>query len=319
MNDEQEKIKIALILPAYNEELSICDTIIDFHNHYPDIYILVVNNASDDKTGEIAQKLLVEKGINGHVIFEGRRGKGRALKTGFRKVEADVYVVVDADNTYFAKDLKVLVDPIINKSADIVIGDRLSLGVYKKENKRKLHNFGNNLVCLLAGILYKQNIKDVMSGYRAMSKRYVKLLPLLSDGFEVETEIMLHTLEYQFNYIEIPIDYKDRKKGSFSKLNTIRDGSKILLMIFNIFRHYKPLYFFSIISLFIGFTSLILGSVVINEYLKTGYIYHIPTAILSSGLGILSALVFLFGLMMDAIRRSFKLNFELIENEYQNK
>lgn len=312
-------MKIALILPAYNEEASICDTILDFYNHHPEIFICVVNNASNDKTGELAKNIILEKCIKGQVIYEARKGKGIALKTGLRHIEADIYVVVDADNTYFAKDLTFLLEPIVNKSADIVIGDRLSQGAYKRENKRKFHNFGNSLVCNLVGFLYKQNLKDVMSGYRVMNKRFVKLLPIISKGFEVETEIILHTLEHEFKYCEIPIAYKDRKTGSFSKLSTFKDGSRIILLILNIFRYYKPLYFFSLIAILLAILSLVFGGIVIIEYIETSYIQHIPMAILASGLGLLSSIIFFFGLMMDSVRRTFKLNFELYLNEITEK
>ena len=304
-------MKIAVLVPCYNEELTIKKVIEDFNLNLPESEVYVYDNNSTDKTFEIVQNLQ-KTYQNLHLKKEYRQGKGNVVRSMFRDIEADIYILVDGDDTYPAEFAKSLIKPIIDKEADIVIGDRLSNGDYEKENKRPLHNFGNNLVKNLINKLFKANLKDIMTGYRAFNKKFVKNFPILSDGFEIETEMTLHTLDKKFLIKEIPIKYRDRPEGSYSKLNTFSDGFRVLKTILWIFKDYKPLYFFSILSILFFILSLIVGMPVILEFIKTDYITKIPSAILAVGLMLISILSLFSGLILDTIvnqhRREYELN-----------
>ncbi len=301
---------IAIILPAYNEEITIKESILSFHNELPNAKIVVVDNNSTDKTSLITKQTFDEYNINGILLYEQRQGKGNAIRHAFQKIDAEVYVMADADMTYPVNEIHNLIKPIFDENIDIVIGDRLTKGDYHKENKRPLHSFGNNLVKNLVNRLFGSNISDIMSGYRAFSKRFVKNYPILVEGFELETDMILHALDKRFSMKQIQISYKDRPMGSFSKLNTINDGFKVLLTIFKIFRYYKPFLFFSIISLFFAFFSLLCAIPVFSDWILYKYIYHIPLAILSTGLGLVSIIVFAVGLILDSIAYQNRLEFE---------
>jgi len=221
----------------------------------------------------------------------------------FRLIEADIFIMIDADNTYPADQVKSLMQPIIDKKADMVVGDRLSNGKYASENTRLFHNFGNNLVRLLINTLFKSSLKDIMSGYRVFSRNFVKNIPISSQGFEVETEMTLHALDKKFRITEIPINYRDRPLGSYSKLNTVSDGLKVLKTIFVVFKDFRPLLFFSIISLIFFFSSFFIGLPVINEFIETGLILKIPSAILATGLMLVSVLSLFSGFILDSIAK----------------
>jgi len=304
-------MKIAVLVPCYNEELTIKKVIEDFNLNLPESEVYVYDNNSTDKTFEIVQNLQ-KTYQNLHLKKEYRQGKGNVVRSMFRDIDVDIYILVDGDDTYPAEFAKSLIKPIIDKEADIVIGDRLSNGDYEKENKRPLHNFGNNLVKYLINKLFKANLKDIMTGYRAFNKKFVKNFPILSDGFEIETEMTLHTLDKKFLIKEIPIKYRDRPEGSYSKLNTFSDGFRVLKTILWIFKDYKPLYFFSILSILFFILSLIVGMPVILEFIKTDYITKIPSAILAVGLMLISILSLFSGLILDTIvnqhRREYELN-----------
>jgi glycosyltransferase involved in cell wall biosynthesis len=240
---------IALILPAYNEELTISQVIEVFHRVLPEACIYVIDNNSSDRTYELASSTLINLNISGKVIKEQRQGKGNAVRRAFLDVSADVYVMADADLTYPASRLRELIEPILNGEADMVVGDRHTLGGYQKENKRNFHSFGNNLVTTLVNRLFGANLVDIMSGYRAFSKKFVKNYAILVEGFEIETDITLHSLDKRYRIKEIPIEYQDRPAGSFSKLNTFSDGAKVLFTIFQILCYYRPLFFFGIIAI----------------------------------------------------------------------
>lgn len=309
---------IAIILPAYNEELTIEKVMLDFHLHCPEASIYVIDNNSTDKTSAIAKFILKENGINGEVIFVRKRGKANAMKAAFNKINADIYVMADADNTYLGEDLNKLLAPIVSSEYDLAVGNRFTGSGYKKENKRRFHNFGNNLVRKIINILFKADLKDVMSGYRALSRNFVKNYPILCEGFEIETEMTLHCLDKRFNIIEVPIIYKDRMEGSLSKLNTLKDGFRVLKTIFNIFKDYKPLKFFSSLSLIFFLAGLALGFAPIKEFIEFKYVYKVPSAILATGMMIFSLLFITIGLILDTIVRYEKFNFEMRKN-YERK
>ena len=302
---------VAIILPAYNEELTIVDTMKDFFDVCPEAEIYVVDNASKDRTNELARAAYQELGCKGRLLEEPRKGKAAAVRKAFMEIDADVYVMADADMTYPASDLPKLLAPVLCGRADIVCGNRHSSGVYRRENKRPLHDFGNNLVRSLINALFKGSLEDILTGYRIMSKRFVKNYPILSDGFELETEMSIHALDKGYSIIELPTDYRDRPAGSFSKLNTLTDGILVLKTIFAIFVKYRPMMFFSICSL--GFAAAALASVAfpVMEYLQTGKILHIPLAILASGLSILSMLSFSVAVILDGLAAGQRFNHAL--------
>ncbi len=299
-------MKTAVIIPCYNEELTIAKVINDFRKELPEADIYVYDNNSKDDTSKIAA-------MNGAVVKrEYRQGKGNVVRSMFRDINADVYIMVDGDDTYPAEFVHQLIQPIVSDEADMVIGDRLSNGTYIKENKRLFHNFGNGLVKNLINILYHTSLKDIMTGYRAFGKNFVKNIPILSSGFEIETELTLHALDKKFLIKEIPIIYRDRPNGSVSKLNTIRDGMRIIKTIFWIFKDYKPLNFFGIISLILFIASLLAGIPVVDEFIRTKYILHLPLAILAVGLMVLSTLSITCGLILDTIVKHHKELYELM-------
>ncbi len=292
---------IAIILPAYNEELTIVDTMKDFFSVCPDAEIYVIDNASKDGTNALARAAYHELGCKGRLLEEPRKGKAAAVRKAFMEVDADIYVMVDADMTYPASDLPTLLAPVLEGRADIVCGNRHSSGVYSRENKRPLHDFGNNLVRRLINALFKGALEDILTGYRIMSKRFVKNYPILAAGFELETEMSIHALDKGYSIIELPTDYRDRPEGSFSKLNTITDGMLVLKTIFSIFVKYRPLLFFSLCSLFFAAAALVAGAFPVLEYFQTGKILHFPLAILASGLSILAMLSFSVAVILDGM------------------
>ncbi|WP_324170932.1 glycosyltransferase family 2 protein [Sulfurimonas sp.] len=297
--------KIAVLIPCYNEELTIEKVITDFQIELPKAKIYVYDNNSSDNTFQIAKE-------NGAIVKkEYRQGKGNVVRAMFRDINADIYIMIDGDDTYPASFVHSLIEPILSGEADMVIGDRHSNGAYKYENKRQLHNFGNNLVRNLINWIYKSNLKDIMTGYRVFNKKFVKNMPINSSGFEIETEMTLHTLDKRFLIKEIPIEYRDRPKGSFSKLNTYSDGVKVLKTILWVFKDYKPLAFFSILSLVFFVLGLIIGIPVIVEFFVTSFISKIPSAILSSGLIIVSVLALFSGFILDTIVKQHREDYEL--------
>ncbi|HEX7260656.1 MAG TPA: glycosyltransferase family 2 protein [Luteolibacter sp.] len=302
---------IAIILPAYNEELTIADTMKDFFSVCPEAEIYVVDNASKDRTNEIARATYQELGCKGRLLEEPRKGKAAAVRKAFMEIDADVYIMADADMTYPASDLPRLLAPLLEGRADIVCGNRHSSGVYKRENKRPMHDFGNNLVRWLINSLFKGSLEDILTGYRVMSKRFVKNYPILSDGFEIETEMSIHALDKGYSIIEMPTDYRDRPEGSFSKLNTITDGILVLKTIFAIFVKYRPLLFFTICAALFAVFALSVGSIPVIEYWQTSKVTRFPLAILASGLSILAMLSFAVAVILDALAAAQRFNHSL--------
>lgn len=301
---------IALILPAYNEELTISQVIAAFHRELPEANIFVIDNNSTDSTFELASSALRDLNINGKVIKEQRQGKGNAVRRAFLEVNADVYVMADADLTYPASRVRDLIEPILSGEVDMVVGDRHSLGGYQKENKRNFHSFGNNLVTTLVNRLFRANLVDIMSGYRAFSKRFVKNYAVLVEGFEIETDITLHTLDKRYRIKEIPIEYQDRPVGSFSKLNTFSDGAKVLFTIFQILCYYRPLFFFGMIAIFFGILGLVAAIPVFNDWITHRFIFHVPMAILAVALELIAALSLSVSLILNSITRQYRMQCE---------
>ena len=298
-------MEIAVLIPCYNEELTIGKVIKDFKRELPNATIYVYDNNSKDKTSEIAKR------YGAIVRKETRQGKGNVVRSMFRDIEADCYIMVDGDDTYPAEFVHSLIEPIRNGEANMVIGDRLSNGTYFDENKRAFHNLGNNLVKGLINFLYKSDIKDIMTGYRAFDRFFVKSIPVMSPGFEIETEMSIHALDNKFLLKEVPIDYRDRPEGSESKLNTFTDGIKVLKMIGTLFKDYKPLLFFSIWSLILLLLGLTVGTPVIVEFIQTQFITKVPSAILAVGLIILAMLSFASGLILDTVASVHRKQYEL--------
>ncbi|MFF2448977.1 glycosyltransferase family 2 protein [Neobacillus sp. NPDC058068] len=298
-------MEIAVLIPCYNEEQTIGKVIEDFKRELPMATIYVYDNNSSDGTSEVAKQ------HGAMVKREILQGKGNVVRSMFRDINADVYVMVDGDDTYPAEFVHEIIKPIVTHEANMVIGDRLSNGTYFNENKRMFHNTGNTVVKGLINFLYKSEIKDIMTGYRAFDKLFVKSIPIMSPGFEIETEMSLHALDKKFKIKEVPIDYRDRPEGSESKLNTFSDGIKVLNMIFTLFKEFKPFQFFSLWSVLLLVLGLAVGIPVIYEFIATDYITKVPSAILAVGLVILSVLSFGCGLILDTISSQNKKQYEL--------
>ena len=298
--------QIAVLIPCYNEEKTITETVTTFMKVLPNSKIYVYDNNSSDATAQLAER-------SGAIVrHEYRQGKGNVTRSMFRDIDADCYIMVDGDNTYPAEAAPEMCNLVLNNVADMVIGDRLS-STYFTENKRPFHGFGNELVRKAINFLWKPNqpILDVMTGMRAFSPLFVKSFPVLSEGFEVETEMTIHALDNNFLIYSIPINYKDRPQGSHSKLNTYKDGAKVLLTIFNLFRYYKPLKFFGTLSVILTFISLALFMPVFLEFLKTGMVPRFPTLIVSVFMMLAAFLSFVCGLILDTHAKSNRKNFEV--------
>lgn len=306
-----KKEKIAVLIPCYNEELTIGKVVKDFKKNLPGADIYVYDNNSKDDTAKIAKK------VGAIVKRERNQGKGNVVRSMFRDVDADIYVMVDGDDTYPADEVDKLVDAV-RDGYDMVIGDRLS-STYYAENKRPFHNFGNDLVRMLINTIFKNNIKDVMTGYRAFSKKFVKTIAVVSPGFQIETELTITALEYRYDIKSIPIQYRDRPEGSSSKLNTISDGIKVLVTLFDMAKDYRPLWLFGIASLIVFVAGLIIGIPVLREISLTHFDTKVPSAILSSSLMIVAALMIVLGLILDHQTNLDKKNHEIIVNDWVNK
>ena len=304
-------VKIAVLIPCYNEAITIEKVVTDFRRALPTAEIFVYDNNSKDDTLAIAQR------AGAHVVRERRQGKGNVVRSMFRDIEADVYLMADGDDTYPADAAPEMIAPVIRGDADMVIGDRLST-TYFQENKRAGHSFGNRLVRLFINTFWPRkddSIVDVMTGYRAFSRRFVKSFPVISQGFEIETEMTIHALDKNLLLTSIPISYRDRPVGSFSKLSTVKDGIRVLLTIFNLFREYKPLQFFSLAWAGLFFlVALTLFCPVFFEYLQTGLVDRLPTFIASGIAFVVSLMLFVCGLVLDGQARTARKQFELLLN-----
>lgn len=296
--------EIAVLIPCYNEETTIEKVIQDFKRELPSAKIYVYNNNSKDRSYELAKK------AGAIVRNEYRQGKGNVVRSMFEQIDADIYLLVDGDDTYPAESANKLIEAIRN-GADMAVGDRLSNGTYVKENKRRFHNLGNLLVKNTINFLFQTKLQDIMSGYRAYNKKFVKNFPILTKKFEIETEMTLHALDKNYIIKEIPIDYRDRPQGSTSKLNTIHDGIKVVKTIVAMFKDYKPLKFFLTIALILFILGLVIGIPVIIEFTKTRYVSKVPSAILATGLIMVATIVAQCGIILHTIVKNNKALYQL--------
>ena len=300
--------KIAVLIPCYNESKTIEKVVKDYKNALPEADIYVYDNNSTDGTDEIARK------AGAIVRYERKQGKGNVIRTMFREIDADCYLVTDGDDTYPAKNAKEMCNYVLNDNVDMVIGDRLS-STYFKENKRAFHNSGNRLVRWMINKIFKNKIRDIMTGYRAFSYQFVKTYPVLSKGFEIETEMTIHAIDKNFNIKEIPVNYRDRPEGSVSKLNTYKDGVRVLKTIATLFKEYKPGMFFNVISLLFFLVAIILIIPVFIEYMQTGLVPRFPTLIVASILGVIALLLTITGIILQVIAKKHKQLFEILLNQ----
>ena len=304
--------EIAILIPCYNEELTIKKVITDFKKILPEASIYVYDNNSSDNTASIALE-------NGAIVrYEHEQGKGFVIRRMFREINARCYIIVDGDDTYPAEDAKTMSELVLNKNADMVVGDRLS-STYFTQNKRPFHNFGNSFVRASVNTLFKSNIKDIMTGYRAFSYQFVKTFPVISNGFEIETEMTIHAIDKRMSIINLPIDYRDRPKGSVSKLNTFSDGFKVIKTISKLFRNYKPFAFFNVISSILVLLSLIFFIPIFIDYIKTGKVEKFPTLIVCGFTFIAAIQSFFSGLILQTILQKNKQDFEFNLINTQNQ
>ena len=301
---EKKQPKIAILIPCYDEELTIGQVIDEFREHLPEAEIYVYDNNSRDKTVEIAKR------ANVNVRFENRQGKGFVVQRMFREIDADVYVMIDGDMTYPVNEVRKLIAPVIANEADMVVGSRFAAA--SASEVKRLNLFGNKLFLRTVNYIFKVRLTDILSGYRAFNRNFVKTLPLFGGGFEIETELTIKSLARNYRIVEIPINLTNRPDGSNSKIKFFRDGMLIFNMIFSLFRDYKPLTFFGGIGLVLIFLGLFPGGLVIWEFLKTGLVPRLPSAVLAVGLEITGMLAITVGLILHTIvRRSLEIEYQL--------
>jgi len=305
--------KIAVLIPCYNEEQTVEKVVTDWKTALPEATIYVYNNNSKDRTAELAEK------AGAVVRNEYKQGKGNVIRRMFREIEAECYVMVDGDDTYPADCAREMVDHVLNRKVDMVVGDRLS-STYFTENKRPFHNFGNNLVRSSINLLFQSDIKDIMTGCRAFSYQFVKSFPVLSKGFEIETEMSIYAVDRNMFIENVVIPYRDRPEGSESKLNTLSDGFKVLKTIGKLFRDYKPFLFFGVIALVLMLVAMGFFIPILVEYIQTGLVPKFPTLIACGFCAIASIQSFFSGLILESIRHKNRQDFELelirIQNHY---
>ena len=295
--------KIAVLIPCYNESKTIEKVVKDFKNALPDAVIYVYDNNSTDGTAEIA------KNAGAVVRCEYMQGKGNVIRRMFREIDAECYVITDGDDTYPAEYAMLMVEKVLNRNVDMVVGDRLS-STYFHENKRPFHNFGNALVRKSINVLFHNDIKDIMTGYRAFSYEFVKTFPVLSKGFEIETEMSIHAIDKNMFVENVVVDYRDRPEGSVSKLNTYSDGIKVLQTIARLYRTYKPSKFFGLISLILVLIAVGLFIPVGIDYLNSGLVNRFPTLIVCGFIVLTAIQAFFSGLILHTMLQKNKQDFE---------
>lgn len=297
--------RIAVLVPCYNEAVTIAKVVDDFHAALPDAEVYVYDNNSTDGTGAIAR----EHGAT--VRTERRQGKGNVVRQMLRDVDADCYLMVDGDDTYPADAARDLLAPLLADEADMVVGDRLSNGTYGEENGRAFHGFGNDLVRFLIRAIYGFEYSDVMTGYRAFNYEFAKTMPVLSPSFEIETELSIHAVDKRWRVAEVPVAYRDRPEGSESKLDTFADGAKVLKTIGSLFKDYRPLALFSWVALALCLLGLAAGVPVIVEFAQTGLVPKLPSALLAVALVFAGLLSFSCGLVLDTVVKGNRKAYEL--------
>ena len=302
--------KIAVLIPCYNEAATIEKVVRDFRAALPEATVYVYDNNSTDGSGDLA------RAAGAVVRRERRQGKGNVIRTMFRDIEAECYLMADGDDTYPAEQARQLTDAVLLEGADMAVGDRLS-STYFTQNKRPFHNLGNVLVRGLVNRFFHGHIVDIMTGYRAFSRLFVKSFPVLSKGFEIETEMSIHALDKNFRLVNVPVDYRDRPAGSHSKLNTYSDGARVLMTVFRLVKDYKPLAFFSAVSLLLILFAGVLFVPVFLEYLATGLVERFPTLIVAGFLAVGGLLTLCCGLILDTVIKKERQDFELWLNLFR--
>ena len=304
-NCDARNTEVAVLIPCYNEAVTIAKVVDDFKAALPEATIYVYDNNSSDDTAAIAAE-------HGAVVKkEPRQGKGCVIRQMIRDIDADYYIMVDGDDTYPAESAPDMLKPLFNDEADMVVGDRISNGSYGNENDRAFHGFGNNLVRWLIKILYKYEYDDVMTGYRAFNKVFAKTIPVLSDGFEIETELSIHAVDKNWRIADVPVEYRDRPEGSESKLSTFSDGWKVLVCIMSLFKDYRPMALFTWVALIFVIIGLFVGFPVIVEYYHTGLVPRFPTAVLAVALVGCGLLSLVSGLILDTTVKGHRKQYEL--------
>ena len=297
--------KVAVLIPCYNEAITIGKVVDDFKAALPAASIYVYDNNSADDTAKIARE-------HGAIVkHEGRQGKGNVVRSMFRDIDADYYIMVDGDDTYPADAAKDLLAPLMADEADMTVGDRLSNGTYGEENDRAFHGFGNNLVRWLIKVIYGYAFEDVMTGYRAFNRLFVKTMPVMSEGFQIETELSIHAVDKRWRIVDVPIIYRDRPDGSYSKLSTFGDGAKVLKAITALFKDYRPLAFFGWLALLLIILAIVAAVPVFVEYAQTGLVPRIPTMLGSMAFAGCGALSFTTGLILDTVANSHRRQWEI--------
>lgn len=297
-------MKIAVLIPCYNESKTIARVVADYRAALPEAEIYVYDNNSTDHTDDIARQ------AGAIVRYEYRQGKGNVIRTMFREIEADCYLMIDGDDTYPAENAREMVQLVLDKKVDMVVGDRLS-ATYFTENKRPFHNLGNRMVRGLVNTLFKGDIRDIMTGYRAFSYQFVKSFPVLSKGFEIETEMTIHALDKNLSVQSVPVEYRDRPQGSVSKLNTYSDGFKVLRTILRLFKEYRPLAFFGIIAAVFGAVGIGLFIPPLAEFIREHYVHKVPTLIVSGVMFTVALLMLVCGFVLDTVVKKHRQLFEI--------
>lgn len=299
--------KIAVLIPCYNESQTIQKVVADFRRELPEAVIYVYDNNSSDGTDELA------RAVGAQVRYEYRQGKGNVIRAMFRDIQAQCYLMIDGDDTYPAECARQMVELVLSGKADMVVGDRLS-STYFTENKRPFHNMGNRVVRGLINLLFKNHVRDIMTGYRAFSFGFVKTFPVLSKGFEIETEMTIHALDKNMAIQNVVVSYRDRPAGSESKLNTVSDGIKVLKTIGKLVKNYRPLFFFGMIALLLILIGVGMFIPVLIDYIRTGLVLRFPTLIVSCVLGLAGMQSFFGGLILSVISQQDRRAFELQQN-----
>ena len=297
--------KIAVLVPCYNESKTVQKVVRDWKAALPEAQIYVYDNNSTDGTDELARE------AGAIVRYEHQQGKGNVVRRMFLEIDAECYIMVDGDDTYPADKAKEMCSAVMEEGVDMVIGDRLS-ATYFIENDRRFHNFGNRFVRSLINNIFNSDVKDIMTGYRAFSRMFVKNIPILANGFEIETEMTIHALDKNYIIKEIPIDYRRRPEGSFSKLDTISDGYKVVKTVFQLFRDYKPYIFFTSISVVLGVIAVLFMLPVIIEYWHTGLVPRFPTLIVCCFVMLLAILLFISGVILEVMTKKHRQLYELL-------
>lgn len=297
-------MKVAVLIPCYNESQTIGKVIQDYRAALPEAEIYVYDNNSSDGTDEIARR------EGAMVRYEYRQGKGNVIRSMFREIEADCYLMIDGDDTYPAENAREMVDLVIQRRVDMVVGDRLS-ATYYNENKRAFHNMGNWLVKSLVNTIFKGTMTDILTGYRAFSYQFVKSFPVLSQGFEIETEMTIHALDKNLAIHSVQVAYRDRPQDSYSKLNTYSDGIKVLRTIARLYKEYRPLSFFGLFAGLLGLIGMGMVVPVLIEYFKTGLVPRFPTLIVAGVLFTLALLMLVCGFILDTVARKSRQQFEI--------